>query len=1087
MASQADIAEPQPPWSGRRIALWAALGVLAVIVAGLAIAWFSRERIADDIIADQLADLGLEATYTIESIGPGRQVVTDIVVGDTDHPDLTVERAEVTLRYRFGFPRIGAVKLVRPKLYGTYVGGKLSFGALDPLVFREPEGPFEFPDLSLEIVEGRGLLETDGGPVGFSAKGKGYLRDGFAGELAATAPRLTLAGCDATRATLYGKVSIESQKPAFAGPVRLARLACSDLELADAALQVSGSADRTLNVFEAETGLRAGPSRYAGNRLASLTGTSRFTWRDSGLTARYDLTGTGLATAQAAASRIGFEGWLRTRRNFDRIELEADVEGAGVRLGSGLDAALADAAEAGGDTLLGPILDRVRTRLAAEGRASRLTGEVSLRRTGARTSIVVPEASLRGGSGATLLALSRFQVVSGGSAAPRFAGNFSTGGEGLPRIVGRMEQRPGGSVQVRMSMAEYAAGASRLAVPNLVLVQRPNGMLGFSGRVLATGALPGGQAENLLLPVVGNWSSGRGLALWSDCTELRFERLQLANLSLARQRLTLCPPRGSAIVRYDGRGLRIAAGAPALQLSGSLGQTPIAIRSGAVGFAYPGSLSARQLLVTLGPRDTATTFAVNDLSAQIGSEIAGKFAGTDVRLFAVPLDLNGASGDWRYAGGKLTLSNGSFRLEDRRAPELHRFNPLTAQGATLTLADNLIRAEALLRDAGTARTVAQVDLAHNLANGVGHADLVVPGLTFDAGFQPADRGCADLLAGRSTTLPLGLSCQAFGVVNDVRGTITGTGRIDWNQVGVTSSGQFSTDSLDFAAAFGPVKGASGTIVFSDLLGMTTAPNQRLRVASINPGIEVTNGEIGIELRDGQVLALTSGSWPFMGGTLTMHPVEIRFGTKEVRRYVLEVEGLDAAQFVDYMELNNISATGIFDGTVSLVFDENGFGRVEEGLLLSRPPGGNVSYVGELTYEDLGTIPNLAFQALRSLDYRQMSVTIEGPLTGEIVTRVRLDSVSQGAGAERNILTRAIAGLPIRLDVNVRASFYSLISNLRSMYDPSAVRDPRDLGLIDAQGNVIRRETNGPPPEPVTPEDLIPDEAAIQRRESEESP
>jgi hypothetical protein len=171
----------------------------------------------------------------------------------------------------------------------------------------------------------------------------------------------------------------------------------------------------------------------------------------------------------------------------------------------------------------------------------------------------------------------------------------------------------------------------------------------------------------------------------------------------------------------------------------------------------------------------------------------------------------------------------------------------------------------------------------------------------------------------------------------------------------------------------------------------------------------------------------------------------------------------------------------------VIFDAAGNGRLENGLLISRPPGGNVSYVGELTYEDLGVVANFAFDTLRSLDYRQMRVAMDGSLIGEIVTRIRLDGVSQGAGAERNIVTRAIAGLPIRLDVNVRAPFHGLITEMRRLYDPSAVLDPRDVGLLDAQGNVIRRETEAPPPAPVTPEDLIPDEAAIQRRESEETP
>jgi hypothetical protein len=220
----------------------------------------------------------------------------------------------------------------------------------------------------------------------------------------------------------------------------------------------------------------------------------------------------------------------------------------------------------------------------------------------------------------------------------------------------------------------------------------------------------------------------------------------------------------------------------------------------------------------------------------------------------------------------------------------------------------------------------------------------------------------------------------------------------------------------------------------------------------------------------------------------MRPVNITFGAAEERRYVFEVEGLDAARFIERMELGNISATGIFDGAVPIVFDADGNGHIENGLLLARAPGGNVSYVGELTYEDLGTMANLAFDALRSLDYRQMRVELNGDLAGEIVTRVRIDGVSQGAGAKRNILTRAIANLPIRLDVNVRAQFYALLGNLRSLYDPAAVKDPRspDVGLLDAQGNPILRDANGNPLLPPPPAPSTPDENLIQRRESEEN-
>ncbi|MFK5108813.1 hypothetical protein ACI394_30295, partial [Klebsiella pneumoniae] len=77
-----------------------------------------------------------------------------------------------------------------------------------------------------------------------------------------------------------------------------------------------------------------------------------------------------------------------------------------------------------------------------------------------------------------------------------------------------------------------------------------------------------------------------------------------------------------------------------------------------------------------------------------------------------------------------------------------------------------------------------------------------------------------------------LSKLALGVVANAAGTVTGKGRIDWKGEKLTSSWRFGTTGLDLAAAFGPVKGLSGTLDFTDLIGMATAPHQLLKVASV---------------------------------------------------------------------------------------------------------------------------------------------------------------------------------------------------------------------------------------------------------------
>ncbi|MDZ4307855.1 YdbH domain-containing protein [Allopontixanthobacter sp.] len=1033
--------------------------VLAVFVV-VAAAWFSRERIAEDLIGDQLEQLGIAATYDIEEVGPARQVLTNIVIGNPARPDLTIERILVDLDYGFRGPAIGLITVERARAFGSYRDGVLSFGALDPLLMRDTGEPPALPDIALRVIDARALVESDFGPIGIKAEGEGQVDDGFSGILAATAPQLDGGGCSARRASLYGTISSRDGKPRFAGPMRAAELFCPEqrFRVKNAALQVEGGSDASFAILGAEARLSTGAASVAGNAVGGVNGTLRANWQERALNGTYSLAARSLGTPQLGAALITAEGTVRGRDGFEQTELTADVEGNGVRLGDGIDGALAEFTSTAGGTFAAPLIAKMRAALRRESRGSRLAAQVNLRQTGKITSLIISQASLTGGGGANLLSLSRFQLSTASGGTPKLSGNIVTGGAGLPRIVGRMERSARGNLIFRMRMAEYSDGGSSVEIPELVLLQGSNGAVGFSGSTIASGPLPGGSMRALVLPISGNYSARGGLSMWRECTEVRFAQLALANLVVERQSLTLCPAAGRPVLRADAGGLRLAAGTPSLDLSGTLADTPIRIASGAVGAAYPGALSARNLDITLGAADSANRFTIAHLDAIIGENIGGRFSDADVRLFAVPIDLTGAAGAWDYTGGVLTLSDSVFTATDRS--EAQRFKPLQAQGASLSLADSIVLANARLREPESGREVVRMAIRHDLGSSAGFADLWVDSLRFDKALQPEQ-----------------LSEYAKGVIANAAGVITGKGRIDWNSEDVTSSGSFSSESFDFAAAFGPVKGASGTVRFTDLLNLTTAPKQILHVASINPGIEVNNGEVLFAVREGSVVSVLGGRWPFMGGTLLLEPVELTLGAPEVRAYVLTIQGLDAAQFIAQMELGNLNATGTFDGTVPLVFDAMGNGSIQGGLLVARPPGGNLSYIGELTYEDMTPMVNFAFDALRSLDYREMRIEMDGSLSGELVTKVRFDGVSQGSDAKRNFLTRQIDDLPIRFNVNIRAPFYQLITSIKAMYDPAFIKDPRELGLISAEGRRVV------PAEPVQ----SPVQPPVQGPESEKMP
>ncbi len=1071
--AEADETEPDAALTTRR---WmqkrrwqGALLVLAVILAGSLYAWFSRERIAGNLIAEQLDAYGIEATYDIESIGPQQQIISNVAVGESARPDLLVDQVIVSLRYRFGTPTIGRVKLINPRLYGTYQNDKLSFGALDPIVFAESDDPASLPDIDLVLRDGRARIDTDYGPLGIKADGAGQLSDSFNGVMAAVMPQFEGEGCTSGQVSAYGSVTTDGGEPVFSGPLRLRNLACADSRLSlaqvDADAKIGLGPD--LQGVDAEIEFASRRLAVAANDVEELDGDVRFQWRDGQFNGRYDLSASALVSPQIVMSSLSAEGDLRGRDGFGRLEVQVNLAGSDLVLGRSMDEALTGQQEAVSETLLEPILAKIRTNLKTQQQGSTFAADLTVRKTGEIVSATIPSAIIQGRSGDALLSLSRIQFSNAGSGTPRFTGNIRSGGAGLPQIRGRMEQTASGNLALRLAMAEYSAPGSSLAIPELAISQANSGAIGFAGEVRASGPLAGGSVSRLRLPVSGNWTQRSGLSVWQSCTRAQFDRLVLANLTLEQNGLTLCPQSGGAIVAVGNAGLQISAGTPGLDLTGSLGETPIALSTGAVGFAYPGVMVAREIDVKLGPAGTTSRFTLSELDATFGNIIGGRFDDADVQLEQVPLDIMDAQGNWTLTDGVLSLSDGAFRLIDRQTEA--RFEPLIARDATLSLADSQITALATLRNPESDRVVTRVTVAHNLETSAGRADINVDGLRFDDQLQPEQ-----------------LTNNAKGVIALVEGEVSGAGEITWAGDTITSSGAFSSDGLDFAAAFGPVRGASGTVEFTDLLALTTAPDQTISIASVNPGIEVLDGEVQFALTGGEFLAVNGGSWPFMGGQLVMQPVDMQIGAEEERRYIFEMIGLDAAVFVSEFDLANISATGLFDGAIPIVFDAAGNGRIENGLLVSRAPGGNVSYVGELTYEDLSAMANFAFESLRSLNYSQMSIGMEGSLTGEIVTKVRFDGVQQGEGASSNIITRRIARLPIRFNVNIRSQFYQLITQMKSLYDPAYIKDPRDVGLVGADGQGTAAPTVPQAPA-VRPEDFIPDEPPIQTQESENMP
>ncbi len=971
-----------------------AVGALVVaVMAGVGI-W--RVELADRLVMREMRTLHLPLRWQLRGVGFDGAMIGRVTIGDAAHPDLSVERAEV----KTGAGGISRVTLWGLRLHGRLSHGRISFGSLDALFNTPSAAPFRLPGWELALIDGRAVIDGDAGIIHLAASGNGKLSDGFSGQVEGDAPLLALGGCKATDNALAARITVSANQPHVDGALSSGRVACGGVAYARPRLALTGQLTPALDGGEARLALGpldGGPVRA---RALELTGK----WRSGPggrLSGGGTLSGNGIAPGAAILTMLARQG--AATRGTPAAPLLASIA----------------------DTLSRP-----------EG--ARLSGHWGFRDSKAGVALDVPDLRLTGARG-DWLRISRAMLGPAGPSA-----EFALGG-GLPGLSGQISSAghgPRARLMVAMHSLPFSAGGASVALPLAQMVKAADGSLAIRSALVLSGPLPGGRVDGLSLPLDGGWTEQGGLRLGIACMPVRIGGLVLGGMALRQQAVRLCPSAG-ALVTVGSGGTSIGGSIAHLALVGRLAGEPFRVTSGPMALssrpAGQGTLSANGLAISLGTgagdRNGASRFALGSVSAQLGrSGIDGTFSGADVALGAVPVDLRGGAGHWHWHDGALRLEDAGFQVTDRAVDA--RFYPLLARGATLELRQGVIHAGATMREPNSDREVARLTLVHDLSASSGRLGFTVPALAFDKGLQP------------EAITPLTL-----GIIANASGSLSGEGEIGWADGKLTSHGSFATAGLDFAAAFGPVKGVAGRVVFTDLVGMVTAPGQHVRIASINPGIEVDDGEVSFALLPGRVLVLNGVEWPFIDGRLRLLPTRMVLGASEVRRYELVIEGLNASKFLQYLDLSNIGATGTFDGHLPLVFNGS-VGRIEGGLLTARPGGGSVSYVGALSYRDMQPVANYAFRMLRSLKYTDMQVGMEGPLDGDIVTRIQLKGVGQGPGASRNFLTRQIAHVPIQFNVNIRAPFYRMVTSFKTLSDPSLLADPRTLGLLGADGRPL---------------------------------
>ena len=89
----------RPSWG--RIASYAALGLIILLIAGIAIVWIERRPIATEFLKREFERRGVTASYHLDRVGLRTQQVSNLVIGDPKRPDLVARYAQIQMRLKW--------------------------------------------------------------------------------------------------------------------------------------------------------------------------------------------------------------------------------------------------------------------------------------------------------------------------------------------------------------------------------------------------------------------------------------------------------------------------------------------------------------------------------------------------------------------------------------------------------------------------------------------------------------------------------------------------------------------------------------------------------------------------------------------------------------------------------------------------------------------------------------------------------------------------------------------------------------------------------------------------------------------------
>lgn len=560
-----------------------------------------------------------------------------------------------------------------------------------------------------------------------------------------------------------------------------------------------------------------------------------------------------------------------------------------------------------------------------------------------------------------------------------------------------------GPIRVRtdFTTAEWKADTFTLIPGSASFSGEIDGPL-VSGDVRISGGPSRLETNNMVLrnlPLSGDFSVEANLETRTaevtvprGCIELARPAATLRNGAFRFTNAAFCPPAAGPIV-----------------LTAALDET------GALVARADGIITASTLNTKIGE----TTITGRPPRAVVSLDIKDRTATARAGLYGGSIDLNqlinlsamNGRGRAVYQDGSISMSGdvNTVTLKDLRIPTA--FSPLSFSG-NFTVRD------------------AQASFS---------GDLAIPGADSFSTLQ----GDYDLTArdgeARLNFGPLTLNPEGFqltdvlpvlkGYVENAGGNISGNVQLRLAREGLQTGASVTLDGLTFN---GPTRAVTRTgnlsldAEFDGLLPLRTRGVQTAKIGLVDlDALKLENGDIRFSAPGDGTMQVLSAVWPWFGGTLSITEAVVPLDGSTIS-VPLTVSNIDIAQLLEFFGVNGLSGAGRLDGTLPVVI-EGGSAKISNGTLRAITPG-KIAYESvalQRAAENAGAGGKLAFEALRSFDFDQLVLTINGDLAGDVSLGLRLEGITDLEG----ITSQSIDDTGIHFNININAPLSGLIRQL----------------------------------------------------------